>query len=109
MLKLAKEKLDINGKKTTATLLGYECGTVAQLFNLFSIVTSVLAIFGWIFVKVSEKDNRFDGIDDTEGVVFISGNFSDEYEIDAECKLAIFKYFRLFTFKPNNSSIHSED
>lgn len=53
---------------------------------MIASLTTITAIIGWLCVKVSEKDTRFNGIDDTEGVVFISGNFSEEYEIDAERK-----------------------
>ena len=84
--KLSELKLNKNGKDTEDQIFGLNCRNIAELFYLLSIFTTIISIVGWLLVKLSEKDTRFDGIDDAEGVVFISGNFSDEYEIDAERK-----------------------
>jgi len=45
-----------------------------------------ISLVAWGLIAWSEKDNRFDGIEDEEGVVFIANNFDDEYEVDAESK-----------------------
>jgi hypothetical protein len=84
---LADSKLDINGAdKEGSTFLGFPMCNITDMFQMLGYISTLTAVLGWTLVKISEKDNRFDGIDDTEGVVFISGNFSDEYEIDTERK-----------------------
>lgn len=57
-----------------------------EFFKVYSIFASTAAVVACALIFWSEKDNRFDGIEDEEGVVFISNNFDEEYEVDAESK-----------------------
>ena len=57
-----------------------------EFFKVYSFFASTAAVVAWALIFWSEKDNRFDGIEDEEGVVFISNNFDEEYEVDAESK-----------------------
>lgn len=100
--KLALDKINIDGTNTQSTLFGFQIQNIAQMFQLLSYLTTVTALISWVMILKSERDNRFDGIDDTEGVVFISGNFSDEYEIDAESKLFNKTCLNLFSVHVEN-------
>ena len=70
----------------TPKTLWFKTPNILEFFKVYSYLGCGMALVAWGLICWSERDNRFDGIEDEEGVVFIANNFNDEYEVDAESK-----------------------